>query len=207
MANRKFMPWLLVATTSCFYTYLCVQIIHRPPQVPFPPLSTWNAGMKNEVCSVKPLQASPWSINRHCWMEAWSLVLNQAFAQSPAGSRAGASSISPPEIFQFLQRLCRWISGSLILPEMFSNSWSMLHCPFEDDTGWGPMCHAASQEKRLCVLSPGRTLEETPRAGSRCGGNSPGSQMSHHNSVSSCTPASVTRVQHFEHTKHFLQYP
>lgn len=66
--------------------------LHKPPcsnylttpQVPFPPLSSWNAGMKNEVCSVNPLQASPWSINRQYWIEVWNLVLNQAFAWSPA---------------------------------------------------------------------------------------------------------------------------
>lgn len=66
--------------------------------MPFPLLLSWNSGLKNEVCSVSPLKASPWRVNRYYWIEAWNLVLNQAFAPNPAGSRTGANSISPQSL-------------------------------------------------------------------------------------------------------------
>lgn len=62
------------------------------------------------------------------------LVLNQAFAESSAGSRAGHNSNSPPKVFQFFQR---FQVGSRV----FDSPWDVeqfikyVPLPFEEDTG------------------------------------------------------------------------
>lgn len=113
-------------------------------------------------------------------IEEWILVLNQAFAVAPAGSRAGQYSISPPKTFQSFHRLQ---VGSRVFDSPWNVQQFMKHVPlpFEEDAGWGQMCHTAPQKNPSSVSG---VLERVWRRPLRAG-----SQTSHHDCVSSCTLA------------------
>lgn len=132
--------------------------------------------MKNEVCSIKPWQASPWSRNRRCWIEVWSLVPNQAFAQSPAGTRAGANFISlqkkpkkqqQQQTFQFLQRLFRWIpgwglstprQGSFLKKGLIRTFRAELFASLSSQPGWSALCSCYQTASFLLLKLAWETL-------------------------------------------------
>lgn len=133
------------------YTQPCVGIILRPPtrcHSFFCHTETWQE--KQESAQSTPCRHLH---GAQADTGDWVLVLNQAFAERPAGSRAGDNSISPPKSSSSFWD-SRWVPGSLIPSEMFSNSWSMFHCLWRRTLVRTNMSHCPTKTiPALCLKS------------------------------------------------------
>lgn len=193
------------------HTPLCSNYPQIPPgAIPsfeiLPP--SWNAGMKNEVCSVNPLQTSPWSVDRQCWIEAWSLVPNQAFAQSPVlqGAELELTVFHPKKSSSSV----RGFSGG------FQGLWFSLRCSaIHGACSTVPLRRTLGQDK--CAMPPPKKSSSVSQGLAEAWRRPPGLEVAVVGIAQAenvppqfCqqlhTGSRVTCVQHFERTKHFLQY-
>lgn len=189
--KQKICTMVTGSYNKVFYTHPCVGIILRPPPQPpgaipsFVILKCWHE--KQESAQSTPC--------RHLHgaqtdtTEEWILVLNKAFAESPAGSKAGDNS---PEIFQFFQRF------QVDSPWDVQQFMKLVPLPFEEDAGWGQTCPTAPEKNPSSVWSPGKSLEETPQ------GRQPNVPPLFFQQLH--TGNKVTSTQQFECTKHCLHY-